>query len=300
MLEIYAYNAGKGDCLRIHYAETHNIFVDTGVTRFAPRFKQICEEIIGHDETLDALLLTHVDDDHIGGVLANLRFSDYVCPFKEIWMNHDGDGFVGDTNLSTRQNDEVYARLLQRGITVRAMRTGDLHTAAGATIEIVWPEVLSRDQSRVDTLLAHHNDYRIPLSTLADMPIAVHDVSMNNKNSIVFTFSYEGKRLLLTGDAWAEDVVKATGNYDLVKLPHHGSVRNISDAFPAAIRSNYFLICTDGRDHPDKQTIAKLEKWYGEINVYSPVAWWDHGYFQPGDKEHKINYQKKEGLVIAW
>ena len=46
MLEIYAYNAGKGDCLRIHYAETHNIFVDTGVTRFAPRFKQICEEIM--------------------------------------------------------------------------------------------------------------------------------------------------------------------------------------------------------------------------------------------------------------
>ena len=71
-----------------------------------------------HNETLDALLLTHVDDDHIGGVLANLRFSDYVCPYYKVWMNYDGDGFVGDTYFFSRQNDEVYARLLQRGIKV--------------------------------------------------------------------------------------------------------------------------------------------------------------------------------------
>ena len=84
MLEVYTYNAGKGDCVRLRFAETHNIFIDTGVTRFAHSFKRICDQIIAAGETLDAIILTHVDDDHIGGILANLRFSTYKCPFHEV------------------------------------------------------------------------------------------------------------------------------------------------------------------------------------------------------------------------
>ncbi len=77
MLEVYTYNAGKGDCIRIHFAESHNIFIDTGVTAFAHEFKRICDEIISMGETLDVLILTHVDDDHIGGILANLRQNEF-------------------------------------------------------------------------------------------------------------------------------------------------------------------------------------------------------------------------------
>lgn len=65
MLEVYAYNAGKGDCIRIRFAETHNVFVDSGVLSFASSFKNICNQIINDGESLDALILTHVDDDHI-------------------------------------------------------------------------------------------------------------------------------------------------------------------------------------------------------------------------------------------
>ena len=74
MLEVYTYNAGKGDCVRLRFDDTHNIIIDTGVIRFAPAFKRICDEITSAGETLDLLILTHVDDDHIGGILANLRF----------------------------------------------------------------------------------------------------------------------------------------------------------------------------------------------------------------------------------
>lgn len=90
MLEVFAYNAGKGDCIRIHYAGTHNIIIDSGVMRFSPNFKRICDSVIQERETLDALILTHVDTDHIGGILANLRCAHYKCPFNEVWMNHSG------------------------------------------------------------------------------------------------------------------------------------------------------------------------------------------------------------------
>ena len=84
---------------------------------------------------------------------------------------------------------------------------------------------------------------------LAEMPLPIRDTSRNNKQSIVFSFTFENHSLLLTGDAWAEDVIKAKGTYALVKLPHHGSARNISETYPGSIHSSDFLICTDGINH---------------------------------------------------
>lgn len=303
MLEVYAYNSGKGDCIRVRYGLNHNIFIDTGVSRFGQTFKRICNDIVSAGESLDVLLLTHADNDHIGGILSNLRLK-IPCLFREVWMNHEGAVSVGDTLLSTRENNEVYARLIQQGATVMPMLKGEIRTVANAVITALSPEITERKEHRIDVPLAKHNDYGISLAALADVPIAKKDTSINNKNSIVCTFEYEGHKLLFTGDAWAEDVVKAEGDFDLIKLPHHGSVHNISESYKDHINSKNFLICTDGVSHPDKQTIAKLEKWYGtkgeRINVFSPVAWWERGFMVQGDKEHHINYYRKDGLVIAW
>lgn len=303
MLEVYCYNAGKGDCVRVRFAGSHNLIIDTGVIRFAPSFKQIINGICSAGESLDALILTHVDDDHIGGLLSNLRDSSYQCPFDEVWMNVSGVSTSQDASLSTRQNNEVYMRLTRRGVNVKPMLRGERRLIVGAIIETVWPEKIPTNSTPIvhqDIPLACHNDYHLPLSKLAQLPIRSQDVSTSNKDSIVFTFEYEGHRLLFTGDAWAEDVVRAEGDYDLVKLPHHGSIRNISEEYRTKIRSKDFLICTDGINHPDKQTIAKLEDWYGDINIYSSSEWWKNGYFLSEDRSHRINYFGKEGLVIIW
>lgn len=214
MLEVYTYNAGKGDCIRIHFAESHNIFIDTGVTAFAHKFKRICDEIVNMGETLDILILTHVDDDHIGGFLGNLRQKKYRCPFQEVWMNIFGSATTGDRCLSVRHNNEVYSILFQKGTVIHSALKGEEKTVAGAVIKIIWPEGLSTSRDIRDIPLARRSDYGLTLSELAEKPISVHDFSQNNKDSIVFSFAYEGRRLLFTGDAWEEDVVKAEGSYD--------------------------------------------------------------------------------------
>ena len=305
MLQVFTYNAGKGDCIRLRFAESHNIFIDTGVIRFSATFQRICNQIRLAGESLDALILTHVDDDHIGGILGALRHTTYRCPFNEVWMNHSGNTVSGDRTLSVQQNDEVYSRLMQQRITVRRLHEGDCIRIAGAVINVYWPRnntSISGMKLREyrESQLARHCDYSIPLSVLAGKKLPSHDTSQNNKNSVVFSFSYDNHSLLFTGDAWAEDVVKAKGNYDLVKLPHHGSARNISESYKDSIQSANFLVCTDGSGHPDKQTIAKLEKWFGEINIFSPTAWWKQGYFCGNDRSHSICYYQKEGLVIEW
>lgn len=304
MLEVYSYNAGKGDCIRLRFANTHNIFVDSGVIRFASQFRLLCDNIKQSGESLDALVLTHVDDDHIGGFLGNIRRTNYLCPFDEVWMNHSGNATASDRVLSVRQNDEIYARLIKQGVCVIGMHTGDRRIVADAVIETFSPSmtITAKEQNRQyrEVQLAWHRDYRIPLAELARKSLPPGDTSLNNRQSIVFSFEFENHKLLFTGDAWAEDVALAKGNYDLVKLPHHGSARNISEEFGRSIKSSNFLICTDGVHHPDKQTIAKLEEWYGEINIISTAVWWKNGYFLEDDRSHNINYYWKEGILAKW
>lgn len=303
MLEVFMYNAGKGDCVRVHFGKGRNIFVDSGVTKFSSNFQEICEKILQSGETLDVLILTHVDVDHIGGILGNLRHSWYQCPFQEVWMNHSGCASLNERTLSIQQNDEVYARLVKQGIPVKSMGMGNLFEIEGAEFEVFWPDInILKVQHRQykEVQLARHSDYHQPLKVLAEKELPAHDTSQSNKHSVVFSFAFDNHRLLFTGDAWAEDVIRAKGAYDLVKLPHHGSARNISDTYQDTIRATNFLICTDGIKHPDKQTIAKLEKWYGAINIYSTSEWWGCGYFTGDDRQHQIHYHLKEGLVISW
>ncbi len=301
MLEVYSYEAGKGDCVRLRYGNGHNVFVDTGTTSSARRFEAACRE--ASSETLDLLVLTHVDDDHIGGILSLLRRG-WKCPFAEVGMNWVGPGKSGRPYLSTAQNNEVLALLREQGVSVRRMMAGDLFDVGGATITVVAPRELHAGASRQGVPLARKRDFGRSLESLARERIRKKDSGANNRDSIVFTFEHEDHSILLTGDAWAKDIAEGLGEgqrgFDLVKLPHHGSVGNISEEFPRHIACRDFLVCTDGREHPDKQTIAKLLRWYGHINVYSPSDWWSEGFFTPDDDQSSFDARCCEGLVISW
>lgn len=304
MNRIYAYNAGKGECIRLRYDDGHNIFIDTGVTRFADTLKRLCREIIDAGETLDLLILTHVDDDHIGGILALLRMG-WKCPFREVRMNGaDSDG-ADNVQLSTRQNCEVAKILKKQQVKITLMTVGDVFYVGGAEITVIHPGKIAQDRAYGNIPLAHYkSDYAVDLSELAKRPIAKKDTSINNKNSVVFIFQFQGKRFLFTGDAWAEDIIagleEEKQRFDFVKLPHHGAVGNISEEFPEHISCENFLICTDGVMHPDKQTAAKLQKWYGKIRITSPSDWWNRGFFTENDDRSCMELLCREGEIFQW
>lgn len=301
MLRLYAYNAGKGDCIRIEFGSGRNILIDTGVMRFAPGFKAICDNL----SAPDILVLTHADDDHVGGILSLLRLG-WDCPFKEVRMNVLETSLAEAPNvyLSTKQNNEVYDRLVKQGVKIKPMLSGMDIVIEGAKITTLLPVEIKTDNRTKDVPLAFRRDYGRALSDLAEEPIKASDTSISNKNSIVFVFEYKGQRLLFLGDAWADDVITAIGDdalfFDFVKLSHHGSVANISEAFRDHIQAQNFLVCTDGVMHPDKQTIAKLAKWFGRINIYSPSEWWERDFFIDADDRECVNLIHKEGLVFEW
>ena len=305
MLQVFNYNAGRGDCIRLRYAGIsgvlHNILIDSGVSRFGLEFEFICQKIISDHEKIDAVLITHVDLDHLGGLLYNLRNKTTMC-IEEVWMNH-GRLMRKNTDLAVKHNDDLYTRLNEQNIPVKAATTGTTYELDGAVFKMLWPnkEILRNlfGESSSDVLLKKHSDYGYSLDELMEMPIKRRDTSLSNRASVIMEVSYKGQKILFTGDGWAEDILQVVENktYDLIKLPHHGSIRNISEEWCGQIMCKNYIICTDGISHPDKQTIAKLLKWNDEITVYGSTDWWKRMLIA-GDEEklEKIHFVRGEYL----
>jgi beta-lactamase superfamily II metal-dependent hydrolase len=101
---------------------------------------------------------------------------------------------------------------------------------------------------------------------------AVLDKSPYNLSSIVVLAKLDGKRMLLTGDGRGDHTLtelKAAGlledggvlEVDLLKLPHHGSIRNSTEEYLRSIRAKHYVISADGRfDNPDLETMELLTK----------------------------------------
>jgi hypothetical protein len=87
---------------------------------------------------------------------------------------------------------------------------------------------------------------------------ALLDSSVYNLSSIVCLVAAGGRRVLLTGDARGDDILEGLGNggfldahgrihVDVLKLPHHGSDRNVDDAFFARATADHYVVSGDGR-----------------------------------------------------
>lgn len=97
------------------------------------------------------------------------------------------------------------------------------------------------------------------------------DRSVANGSSIAFLLEVEDKRVLLAADAHArvltpalERLARAGGvsrlRLDAVKLPHHGSMSNVTPELLSAIECERWLVSTSGAvfDHPDVETATLI------------------------------------------
>lgn len=96
------------------------------------------------------------------------------------------------------------------------------------------------------------------------------DKSVANLASIVCLVELGGRRMLLTGDARGDKVLlglEAAGllepdksmTVDLLKVPHHGSSRNLEQKFFERVRAREIVISANGKySNPDKATLEMI------------------------------------------
>jgi hypothetical protein len=326
--------AKAGDCLILHCGDAGEpklILIDGGPagvwqSSLKDRLLEIRDQNGLQEEdalVIDLVVVSHVDDDHINGIIRLLEFiqerlKDHLPPLfkiKRIWhnsfdniLNNDEtviilkssqfgtastatdleallenvDDDMHDTAFilaSIAQGDDLRRLACVLGIPINPDFGGSLvQVRQGMPLSIKVGDVdlhiagplhddLVRLQAAHDTWLKDHPERRSdPAAILA----ALDDQSIANLSSIVLLAAHEDKTLLLTGDARGDKILEglevagllSPGSnlpIDVLKMPHHGSIRNINEEFVERLPAKKYVFCGNGKHgNPDRETFELM------------------------------------------
>ncbi|HDR8341976.1 TPA: MBL fold metallo-hydrolase [Bacillus cereus] len=245
MLTLKVLPAFNGDCLLISFQEgdvTRNILIDGGIRRTYPRhLRKEIEKIIHSGQSIDLLIVTHIDDDHIGGIIELFRDSKIdKTIIKKVWFNSfktisnyypeinieplevsiDFDNKMGVRDGNTLEKalsaldcwekqvihfnkKFIDYKLFNSKITVLS----PLHEGIVA-LEKLWESKTTLEpKTKQDTKMARkENDYKKSIEDLLKNRFS-EDKSISNRSSISILFEYQEKKLLLLGDSHPTDII---------------------------------------------------------------------------------------------
>lgn len=90
MLRVEMIPAGNGDSLWVEYGsptDAHRILIDAGHSGTYPHLRDRILALPEAERVFELLIVTHIDNDHIEGVLPLLQDDELQCTFKEVWYN---------------------------------------------------------------------------------------------------------------------------------------------------------------------------------------------------------------------
>lgn len=291
--ELFFYQAECGDASRIRYLGSdgnyHNIFIDAGYRR---TYKNIISphvnDIQASGESIDLWIVSHIHDDHIGGIeqfIKQVKTGESKDTINKWFYNRPRR-----TNQSTENKNPVSApkSIRQGDILAKYLENVDKIPEQdivsskepidlfGLKIYILTPsserlhKLRTKYESDPKLPLEKHegeliseakraikDDYHIRLNEF-DLSIWDEDESIENGSSISVLTEYDGIRTLWLADAHPSDIVSALNSMgynndnkivcDWVKVTHHGSKSNNSDELCSIIDCRNFLFSADSKN----------------------------------------------------
>jgi beta-lactamase superfamily II metal-dependent hydrolase len=252
MFAIEMLPAFDGDCLLIEYgsaASPRRILIDGGPISAAPAIRKRVEGL--EEREFELMVVTHVDSDHIAGILKFLQSPPKGFRAKQAWFNaypqlapgmlgaKEGELLAVHFDREDSQHPGFWNGDFQRGA-VGAPHGHDLRTIeleGGFKLTILapdekalgklrkeWNKVVSEyfepgDVAAAEEALKKDRRYRpgylggINVRELADEPFK-EDTSAANGSSIVLLAEYETHRCLLAADTFPSTIIDAIARLD--------------------------------------------------------------------------------------
>lgn len=354
-----ALKAQHGDSLLLHYGKNDDprlVVIDGGPgpvfeESLLPRLEELRAARAGADESLpvDMLMVSHIDDDHIGGVLGLtqrlLEDKDAEAPplieIDTLWHNSFDDVTGNDEVLGSpasitaslgdvlphealHQSELVLASVGQ-GRTLRdqgkvlASKVNSPFqglVSSGKTKAVKRPDglVLTVVGPTADKLAALQKSWNKELAKLrkgkpkekVEAAAFIDNAVANLSSIIVLAEAKVGNKtrsILLTGDARGDFVLsglEAAGllkkggsmHVDVLKMPHHGSIRNVDVPFFERIRADHYVFSANGKfgnpDPPTLQMLADVREGDTDYTIHLTTAPEDCKDKYPAAKARKI------------
>ncbi len=293
-----ALQAQQGDCLLIHFGPDHEprfVVVDGGPGTavhdriLLPRLRQLQTRWAGERPlSLPLVVCSHIDSDHIGGVirLVERSVASEAVAVDDLWHNsfrrlapaapeRELRAVLAESPLggSVPQGDRLYEAAHRAEIAVNQGFPGDLvlAPAGGAAVHDLGElrlTILGPDQRALDALRQKWEATR-GVGTIGEVIAGNDDDSIENLSSIVFLAEYGNATMLLTGDARGDYILdglrraKRLGRrgieVDVLKVQHHGSSHSNNTEFFRQVRARHYVISANGKyDNPDRTTLQAI------------------------------------------
>ncbi|WHH58828.1 hypothetical protein [Petroclostridium sp. X23] len=288
-----------GDCIILTYGleQDKYILIDGGIGKQCYRsLKVFIDSLKENNSNLSLLILTHIDSDHIDGILK--LFSEENFDFSKInkmWFNYGdfldkeleairykekNDILLHDetTKISWRQGTSLEKILKHAGFQYeKVVKVYDEFDIDDAHITLLSPslEILREfnehwmiEEER-ETKISTVSDYEIPIEELNNLEFH-ENISLANKSSLAFIFEYQQIKALFLGDASATEIEKSLSELgysetnplvvDICKISHHASKHNTSNSLIRMLKCKNYIISTNltASGRPSKECLSRI------------------------------------------
>lgn len=231
-LEVAFLDVGQGDAIFIEAPNGNQILIDGGPGKSV--LAELSKVMPVYDRSIDAILVSNPDKDHIGGLLEVLKTFEVGAVLEP------------GTKPDTAIYQEFEKAVADEGATKILARRGMkivMDEETGTVLSILFPD---RNVAETKT----------------------------NDGSIVAKLTYGNTAVILTGDApegierYLVLLDGANLQSDLLKVGHHGSRTSTSAEFLAAVAPAAAVISVGENNsygHPNQETLARLKAAGAEI-----------------------------------
>lgn len=301
MIKFRIYQAECGDAARLYFLGDdnlfHNILIDSGYERtYRDILLDEINEIKDAGEFIDLWLISHIHDDHIGGSTAYIEaIKDGETPdlVKKWYYNIPRHSNVlkefnlNISNVKSIDQGDLLSQYIHQNHQKLEITSNFHSNHFGLDIKILSPDLITLEKLKnkykhVPNLEKIEDDYISEVKYFRENDYSKkiedfnldywnEDNSIENASSISCLTEYKNVTFLWLADSHPSIVINGLKNYgyslenplicNYVKVSHHGSKGNNSDALYDLIRSNNYIISADGENRhclPTKECIVRI------------------------------------------
>jgi len=252
--------------------------IDGGTNSTSKHLKKYLQHT---DKELRGIFITHVDRDHIGGLVKLFTNQNQIIGNKvPIYMNHPDliNVKTSDQDMVSYDDGEQLSDILNaNGFKILTVNTDDILEIQDVKFEILNPtkELAASLSSNWKETQSNKNldgsDGLVSTeSIVVDFSLKHEEYKKNleddivNASSICFILSYMDRKILFLSDSHPDSIskkLKENTKFDYVKISHHGSKFNTTLDLLDKIDCTKFVISTNGPrnyGHPAPSTISKI------------------------------------------